>query len=58
MVRTTCQPNVTEIGDWLRPYEPYGPKRQTFLVGAVLVTAVSSQGDNANIRETDLISSI
>ena len=27
MVRATCQPNVTEIGDWLRPYEPYGSKK-------------------------------
>ena len=26
VVRATCQPNVTEIGDWLRPYEPYGSK--------------------------------
>ena len=30
VVRATCQPNVTEIRDWLRPYEPYGSKRQTF----------------------------
>ena len=30
VVRATCQPNVTEIGDWLKPYEPYGSKRQTF----------------------------
>ena len=29
VVRATCQPNVTEIGDWLRSYGPYGPKRQT-----------------------------
>ena len=27
-MRATCQPNVTEIGDWLRPYGPYGPKRK------------------------------
>ena len=30
MTKATCQSNVTEIGDWLRPYEPYGSKRQTF----------------------------
>ena len=30
LVRATCQPNVTEIGNWLRPYGPYGSKRQTF----------------------------
>ena len=31
MVRASCQQNVTEIGDRLWPYEPYGSKRQTFL---------------------------
>ena len=33
VVRTTCLPNITEIGDWLQPSEPYGSKkkkRQTF----------------------------
>ena len=29
VMRAACLPNVTEIGDWLRPYGPYGPKRQT-----------------------------
>ena len=28
MVRTSFQPNVIEIGDWPRPYEPNGSTRQ------------------------------
>ena len=27
IVKATCQPNVTEIRDWLRPCEPYGSRK-------------------------------
>ena len=39
MVQTTCLPNVTEIGDWLRPYGPYGPKRQTFFTYPIVLSS-------------------
>ena len=34
-MRATCQPNVTEIGDWFRPYESYGSKRQTLIAALI-----------------------
>ena len=30
LVKVTCLPNVTEIGDWLQPYVPYGWNNTNF----------------------------
>ena len=49
MVRSTCLPNVTEIGDWLRPYGSYGPKKTNLVVKNGLLTKCHKNHSFAHI---------